>query len=95
MVLDAVFIIVFKWGLAGATLATVLSQAGGGIIPLIYFSAPNSVLLRLTKAKFDVNALIKACTNGSSEFMSNISISIVSMLYNVQLMKYVGGCMVI
>lgn len=90
IILDALFIAVFKWGLAGAAAATAISQTVGGIIPLIYFSRPNKSLLRLTKTKFDKKALIKACTNGSSELMTNISMSIVNMLYNAQLMKYAG-----
>lgn len=90
IVLDALFVAVFKWGVIGAAAATAISQAVGGIIPLIYFSRPNGSLLRLTKTSFDGSALLKACTNGSSELMSNISMSLVSMLYNVQLMKYAG-----
>lgn len=90
IVLDAVFMIIFKWGLIGAAAATAISQAVGGIVPLIYFFRPNTSLLRLTKTTFDVRALLKACANGSSELMSNISMSIVSMLYNAQLMKYAG-----
>ncbi len=90
MVLDALFIAGFSWGLVGAAAATAISQVLGGIIPIIYFSRQNSSLLRLTKTKFDGGALVKACTNGSSELMSNISTSIVSMLYNIQLMKYAG-----
>ena len=90
MVLDALFVAVFSWGLAGAAAATALSQFVGGIIPLIYFIRPNSSSLRLGKFHFDKSALFKTCTNGSSEFMSNIAMSIVSMLYNMQLMKYSG-----
>lgn len=90
MILDALFVAVFPFGLAGAAAATALSQCVGGIIPLIYFLRPNSSFLRLTKTKFDGKALLRACTNGSSELMSNISMSIVSMLYNMQLMKYAG-----
>lgn len=90
MVLDAVFVAGFRWGIAGAAAATALSQIIGGVIPLIYFLRPNKSLLRLTKTQFDGRALLKACTNGSSELMSNISMSLVSMLYNVQLMKYTG-----
>ncbi|MDO4944774.1 MAG: MATE family efflux transporter [Ruminococcus sp.] len=90
IVLDALFVAVFKWGLIGAAAATAISQAVGGTIPLIYFSRPNASLLRLTRTKFDGRSLLKACANGSSELMSNISMSIVSMLYNVQLMKYAG-----
>lgn len=90
MVLDALFVAVFKWGLVGAAAATALSQAVGGIVPLIYFGKKNDSLLRLTRTNFDGRALFKACTNGSSELMSNISMSLVSMLYNAQLMKYAG-----
>lgn len=90
MVLDALFVAVFSWGLPGAAAATAISQCVGGLLPLIYFVRPNSSLLRLTKTKYDGGALLKACTNGASELMSNISMSIVSMLYNVQLIKYAG-----
>lgn len=90
MVLDALFIAVLSWRLVGAALATAISQVLGGIIPVIYFSRRNSSQLRLTKTKIDGRAILKACTNGSSELMSNISTSIVSMLYNVQLMRYAG-----
>lgn len=90
MVLDALFIAVLSWGLAGAALATAVSQILGGTIPVIYFCRKNSSQLRLTKAKMDGKAILKACTNGSSELMSNVSTSVVSMLYNIQLMRYAG-----
>lgn len=90
MALDAIFIIVFKWGVAGAAIATGLSQCVGGIFPLIYFLRKNSSLLRLTKTKLKIKPILNACGNGSSELMSNISSSVVSMIYNFQLMKYVG-----
>lgn len=90
MALDAIFIIVFKWGVAGAAIATGLSQCVGGIFPLIYFSRDNSSLLRLTNTKLEIKPILNACGNGSSELMSNISSSVVSMIYNFQLMKYVG-----
>lgn len=90
MALDAIFIIVFKWGVAGAAIATGLSQCVGGIFPLIYFLRKNSSLLRLTTTKLEIKPILNACGNGSSELMSNISSSVVSMIYNFQLMKYVG-----
>lgn len=90
MILDALFVAVFKWGLEGAAAATAISQFVGGLVPLIYFACPNSSLLRLGKTHFDGKALLKACTNGASELMSNISMCIVSMLYNAQLLKYAG-----
>ena len=90
VVLDAVFVAVFSWGVEGAAAATALSQGVGGILPLLYFGRANSSLLKLTKPKFDCKALLKTCTNGSSELMSNISASIVSMLYNMQLLTYAG-----
>ena len=90
MVLDALFIAVFHWGVAGAALATGISQSIGGIIPFVYFLRKNDSLLRLTKPKFMGRHLWKACTNGVSELVSNVSMSLVSMLYNLQLMKIVG-----
>ena len=90
MVLDWLFVAVFGWSIAGAAAATAFSQFVGGVYPIIYFLRRNSSLLRLGKFKFDGKALAKSCTNGSSELMSSISSSVVSMLYNVQLMKYAG-----
>jgi len=90
MVLDALFVAVFKWGLTGAALATDISQFVGGFIPLIYFFVSKKNILKIGKAKTDLNALLKTCTNGSSEFLSNISLSLVNMLYNFQLMKFAG-----
>lgn len=90
IIFDALFVGLFRWGLMGAAAATALSQCVGGIIPLVYFGRKNSSLLRLVKCRFNGRALIKTCTNGSSELMSNISMSVVNMLYNVQLMKYAG-----
>lgn len=90
MVLDALLVAVFHWELEGAAAATAISQFVGGMIPIIYFVRPNTSLLRLGKTCFDGKALITVCINGSSELMSNISMSIVSMLYNVQLLKYAG-----
>ncbi len=90
MVLDALLVAVIPLGLVGAALATAISQVVGGVVPLIYFFGKNSSLLRLSKTNFDGKALLKACTNGSSEMMSNISLSLVSMIFNFQLMKYAG-----
>ena len=88
--LDALFVAVFRWGLAGAAAATVISECIGGLVPLIYFIKPNRTPLRLTKTHFDRNALFKTFTNGSSELMSNISMSVVSMLYNFRLIRFAG-----
>ena len=90
MVLDALFIAVFDWGLIGAATATALSQVVGGVIPLLYFGRRNTSLLRLVPCRMDWRALLQACANGSSELMSNISMSLVGMLYNVQLIRYAG-----
>lgn len=90
MVLDALFMAVFRWGITGAAAATAISQVVGGIIPLVYFGRNNTSLLKLGKFEFDGRSLLKACTNGSSELMSNISMSLVGILYNIQLMKYAG-----
>lgn len=90
MVLDALFMAVFNWGVAGAALATAISQAIGGGIPLIYFFLPNKSRLRLGKPSMDGKALLKTCTNGSSELMTNISSNIVNILFNYQLMHFAG-----
>ncbi len=90
MVLDALFVAVFQFGLVGAAAATMLSQMVGGIIPLVYFLLPNKSVLRLVKTKWSGKFLAKACANGSSEMMSNLSMSLVSMLYNAQLIKFAG-----
>lgn len=90
IVLDALFVAVFHWGLAGAAIATVIAQLVGGVIPLCYFLSPNGSLLRIGKTKFDKNVLWKTCANGSSEFLTNISMSVVNMLYNFQLMRIAG-----
>lgn len=88
--LDALLVGVFRWGVAGAALATILSQAVGGLTPIVYFLRENSSLLHLVRPRFDGRVLWKTCTNGSSELMSNISGSIVSMLYNFQLLRLAG-----
>lgn len=92
MVLDAVLVIFLpqEYKLAGAAIATGMSQFVGGVIPLFYFFRKNSSILRLGKTTFDGKAILKACTNGSSEFMSNVSMSVVGMLYNIRLLKYAG-----
>ena len=90
MILDAVLVGLLRFGLVGAALATALSQIVGGIIPLFYFSRPNSSLLQLGRTQFDNQAMIRTCTNGASELMSNISMSLVNMLYNIQLLRYAG-----
>lgn len=92
MVLDALLVILLpqEYKLAGAAVATGMSQVVGGIVPVIYFARKNSSILRLSRTIFDGSALFKAVTNGSSELMSNISMNLVSILYNVQLIHYAG-----
>ncbi|MDE6189873.1 MAG: MATE family efflux transporter, partial [Clostridia bacterium] len=89
-ILDALFIAVFKWGIVGAAVATGIGQVLGGVIPLIYFARKNSSLLRFTKTALEIKPILVACGNGSSELLTNIATSVVSMLYNFQLMKYYG-----
>lgn len=90
ILLDALLVGVFRWGVAGAAIATILSQAVGGLTPAAYFLRKNDSLLRLVRPRFDGRVLWKTCTNGSSELMTNISISLVNMLYNVQLIRFAG-----
>lgn len=90
MLLDFLFIAVFGLGLKGAAWATAIAQMVGALIPIVYFIAPNSSPLRLGKPTFDGAPLRQTCINGMSEFFTNVSAALVSMLYNYQLMKYIG-----
>ena len=91
MILDFVFIYVLKMGVFGAAAATGISQLVGGVIPLVYFIRKNNSPLKIIKAKFERKAIWQSCTNGSSEMLTNLSMSLVNMLYNIQLMKYAGS----
>lgn len=90
MLLDFIFVAVFRWGIIGAAAATAASQLIGGLVPLIYFLRPNTSKLHLVKTKLNAHILGKTCINGSSELMTNISMSLVNILYNFQLMHYIG-----
>lgn len=90
MILDWLFVGVFGWGIAGAALATGLSQTVGGVLPMLYFLLPNASPLRLRWTRLQFRPLLQACTNGSSELMSNVSASVVSIVYNHQLLRYLG-----
>lgn len=90
MALDALFVGLFGWGLVGAAAATVASQCVGGLLPIWVFLSGRGGLLRLCRPVWEPLALGKICANGSSELMSNIAMSVVSMLYNYQLLRYAG-----
>lgn len=90
MVLDALLVAVFPLGLPGAAAATAISQVVGGVVPILYFARRNDSLLQVTKTHYDGAAMLKAAGNGLSEFLSNVAMSVVSMLYNAQLMSYAG-----
>ncbi|MBR2371304.1 MAG: MATE family efflux transporter [Clostridia bacterium] len=90
MVLDALFVALFKWGVVGAALATATSQVVGAVVPVAYFAGKNDSLLKLGKTKWCGKAIAKAVTNGSSELLTNISMSVVNILYNAQLLRYIG-----
>ena len=91
IVLDFLLIYVFKLGVAGAAIATVISQIVGALIPLVYFARKNSTMLKLGKTKFELSTIVKTCTNGSSEMVTNLSMSLVNILFNMQLMKFAGA----
>lgn len=90
ILLDALFVAVFPFGLAGAAIATAISQVVGGAIPIFYFLFSKNSVLRLGKTNFDGRALVKTCANGSSEMMANLSLSVVNILYNFRLMELAG-----
>ena len=88
--LDALFMIGFHWGLAGAAAASALTQIVGGVFPLVYFGRKNNSLLRLVRPVWDGRSILKCCANGSSEFMAEAAASLVGIIYNIQLIKYAG-----
>lgn len=90
IVLDYLLVGVLPFGIAGAACATAASQAVGGLLPIMYFARKNDSLLRLTAFRFDGKALWRACTNGASELMTNVSLSLVNILFNWQLMRLIG-----
>lgn len=90
MVLDFLFVAVFGLGLKGAAIATVCGEIIGGLVPILYFAGRNHSLLRLGWTSFDAGSILKTCTNGSSELMTELSSSVVTVLYNTQLMKIAG-----
>ena len=91
MVLDALLVGVFHWGLAGAALATGLSQTVGAVIPMVFFlNRENGSALHFSFTPMEAQPLLQACGNGASELMSNISGSIAAMVYNFQLLKFLG-----
>ena len=90
MALDALFMAVFRWGVAGTAIATGISQVVGGVLPLVYFLRPNSSLLRMTKTKLELRPILQASGNGASELVSNVTASVVGMLYNFQLLRLSG-----
>ena len=91
ILLDALFLAAFSWGTIGAAVATAISQWIGGLIPLVFYSRKNDSQLRLVKSRFRGRDLLKICANGSSELVNNISISAVSLFYNMQLIAYAGS----
>ena len=90
IVLDFLFIAVFRWGLAGAAIATSIGELIGGLVPILYFSRPNTSRLKLVRTKLEWRPIWRSCSNGSSEMMTNLSMSLVNTLYNLQLMRFAG-----
>ncbi len=90
IVFDALFIVGLKMGATGAALGTALAQVVGGFAPIVYFACKNSSLLQFIRPKWQSGVLLKACANGSSELLGNIAMSLVSILYNWQLLRIVG-----
>ncbi len=88
--LDYLFIGVLKLGVVGAAWGTVLGYGLGGLLPLLYFLKPAKGALRLCPTRLYLRELKNACVNGSSELMSNLSSSLIGILYNIQLMRLVG-----
>ena len=82
---------VWGWGVEGAAIATFLSQIVGGLLPIFYFlDHKNTSRLHLCKTQLYSKVLLDACINGSSELMTNLSMSLVNILYNYQLLRLAG-----
>ena len=91
MVLDVLLVGILHWSVEGAAIATMLSQVVGGLLPVFYFlNRKNTSLLHLSRPQFEGGVLLKACVNGSSELMTNLSMSLVNILYNYQLLRFAG-----
>ena len=90
IVLDALFIAIFKWGIIGAAVATASSQFVGGVIPVAYFLFTKKAAIKFTKTHAYWKVLLQTCFNGSSELLSNISMSVVTIFYNYQLLRFAG-----
>ena len=88
-VLDYLFIVVFQLGVAGAALATGIGQCIPAVVGLIFFFA-NKQGLHFTKFSFYKRELLQACYNGSSEMVSQLSMAVVTVLFNIVLMRIAG-----
>lgn len=91
IVLDALFVAVFKWGVGGAAIATVIGQIIGGFVPLVYFLLKRNRLLLFTKTKFDIHIIKKVIANGFSALISNASASLIGIVFNLRLMTLIGS----
>ena len=91
MVLDVLLVGALRWGVEGAAIATMISQVVGGVLPVFYFLEKNNTSrIHLCRPRFEGKVLLNACANGSSELMSNLSMSLVNILYNYQLLRFAG-----
>ncbi len=90
MLLDALLVMELQWGIAGAATATVVSEMLGGLMPIVYFSRPNTSLLCLESACWSVRMLMRGCSNGVSELLTNVSYPLLMALYNYQLLRFAG-----
>ena len=91
VLLDAVLVWGLGLGVAGAALATAAGCLVGGLFPLYYFSSRrNRGSLRIIPTRILWPYVGKACTNGLSEYVGSIAMNIVTMCYNLQLMRYLG-----
>ncbi len=87
---DFVFMYAFKWGVTGAAVATIIGECVGGVVPLVWFFSKKGKKLYMAKPSFAPKTIGKVCANGSSEFFTSISVSLISIIYNFQLLKYIG-----
>ena len=90
IVLDIVFVGILGFGVEGAAAATVCSEFIGGGVSLIYFTRKNPTPYTYRPVLPNPRLIGRTCINGSSEMVANIAMSLVGMVYNIQLLRLLG-----
>ena len=87
-ILDPIFIFVFKWGVTGAALATIISQILTFILNVLYLKKIKSIKITKKSFKLTKEASKKVSTLGISSFITQMSFVLVITVENNMLKKY-------